>query len=293
MIVIASLLVLLKSVANSGPLSLINSVDFHPAGDLLCVTYTHANEIVLYSRDLEVVKVFKNPEARLGCPASAVFTPDGKGMVVANWCSQTLATYDLNGFAPSHEIPFPKPLSHCRPHGMSFSSNGELAIAFGAGYYDPKAIAILRGDQWLRYIVDPEPGIPKGITFHGSSLFVTFADTNQVVMYDSETLLPLESIQSPKISRPEDVKISPDGKLCVVSNSDRQSLAFLSLSDGSVTTVRTEFSFPHGIAFSPDGKLLAVTQFGPVLVQEDGGITWPSYAKPSMANVSLYRIDNQ
>ena len=87
---------------NSRP-SLVNSVDFHPNKNLFCATFTHNDQIVIYhlnkSEQVKITQVLKIPHSKLSCPQHALFSEDGRSLIVANWCNQTFTVYlaDLNG----------------------------------------------------------------------------------------------------------------------------------------------------------------------------------------------------
>jgi len=303
--------------------SLANSVDFHPKKNLFCVTYTHANRVALYKINdagkPEIIQILSNPGAQLSEPQHAVFSPDGEKIVVANWTNQTLTVYksEKSGrFAekPAAVIPSLSILALYKPHGIAFSPCGSfLAVAYGAGIYYPRAIALLRITERgceLASIVKTAQ-IPKGITFSpdGSCLLVTFSDANCLVTFnlDRQNLRilpnPRQIIQGggSRISRPEDVKISPDGSFCAITNSHGHTVTFYSFDPrsnwitqstplGVLQNPASQLCFPHGIAFSSDGAFLAITEFGSITTTPEGDIAWGKNMRPEQAKVRLYKI---
>jgi DNA-binding beta-propeller fold protein YncE len=319
-------------VYNSGPkYSLINSIEHHPKQNLFCVTYTHNNKVVLYkindAGQPEVFQSLGNPLAKLSQPQHAVFSPDGEKIVVANWLNQTLTVYQRNrdGYFrknPAAVIFPPSSLMYHKPHGIAFSPCGNyLAIAYGAGAapYNRRAIALysvtdkglgfelvqlLEGDNDL-------PGIPKGITFSpdGTCLLVTFSDINTLTIFNLSgnnkgiIISPRQIIQGEDsaLSRPEDVKISANGKYCAISNSDRDTVTFYPfdktinrITQGTPIDILQNpeacFHFPHGITFSPDGLYMLVTQFGQVDTTEEGEIVWDHATRPEESKFNLYQL---
>jgi 6-phosphogluconolactonase (cycloisomerase 2 family) len=299
--------------------SLINSVDFHPKKNLFCVTFTHCNSVVFYrihQGKPQIVQILSNPAAHLSEPQHAVFSPDGEKIVVANWMNQTLAIYkcDESGLfrkTPATLIPSPYRLVHCKPHGIAFSPCGDfLAIAYGATSYYGRAIALFRvmeNNLELMNVVESFWGIPKGITFSpdGTCLLVTFADTSSLAIFNREgpVILPTpkQILQGREtmISRPEDVKVSPDGKYCAISNSDQDTVTFYPFDPTTNQITQNipcyvlqnpdaEHSFPHGMAFSPDGSYFLVTEFGPIRTTRDGNLFWEKETRPELAKVNLY-----
>lgn len=318
-------------VYNPGPkFSLINSIEHHPKENLFCVTYTHNNKIIFYQMNAsgkpERVQILGNPEAKLSEPQHAAFSPDGKKIVVANWQNQKLAVYKRkkNGRfreKPVKLIPAPSALKNHKPHGVAFSPCGNyLAIAYGSSSDYDKGLALyaVKGKfdlELIHLFQDPQqlPGIPKGITFSpdGTSLLVTFSDLDAFFIYNLSTeknaILdsPRQMIQGEEtgLSRPEDIKISPNGNYCAVSNSDRDTITFYPY-DKTLNRVTQNtpldilqnpeacLCFPHGITFSPDGLYMLVTEFGRVDVREKD-IVWDQALKPEASKFNLYRLLNR
>jgi len=315
-------------VYNPGPnYSLINSVDYHPKQHLFCMTCTQNDMVVIYKINAagkpEIVQSLSNPLAKLCKPQHAVFSPDGEKIVVANWRNQTLSVYQRTKEEkfqnePAAIISPSSSLIKHKPHGIAFSPCGKyLAIAYGAATYRGKAIALFKvandGLNFeLSHLLEAElPGIPKGITFSpdGTCLLVTFSDINQLVIFnltqDGKTILPTpqQVIHGDEsgISRPEDVKISPCGNYCAVSNSDRDTVTFYPFDKTANLITQcipcailqnpdANFHFPHGIAFSPDGAFLLVTEFGQVDLTADGGIVWDHSTRPEQSKINLYDL---
>lgn len=314
---------------NTSP-SFVNSVDFHPRKNLFCVTFTHNNNIVIYKLNkadkIHVFQVLKNPSSQLSCPQHAVYSKDGRSLVVVNWCNQTFNVYhtDPKGFfqpAPITVIPFSSNLFDYRPHGIALSPDGKyLAVAYGASRQHPRAVALYLVNgletaqpdfQLLSLLQDEEitKGIPKGIAFSpdGSCLLVTLADTKSVAVYTidwpHESIIPIprQILRGPStlLSRPEDIKFTAKGNYCAVSNSDKDTLTFYKFDkknnyfvhDAPSYTIENpeaQLCFPHGLAFSSDGKYLVVTQFGPVVFDQDSNLSsWGNERKDSVAVFKL------
>lgn len=309
--------------------TLINSVDFHPTENFFCVTYTHANKVAFYKMNTNGTPHFFqsliNPESKLSEPQHAAFTRDGKKMMVANWTNQTFTLYlrRKNEFYSKKPIAVnrsPAKLIYHKPHGLAFSPCGNyFAIAYGAASNYGRAIALFhitndgKDSELTDLLENPESllGIPKGITFspNGSSLLVTFSDTNSLAIFDLTEQnskiqsIPRQVIQGPEtgISRPEDVKISSDGTYCAISNSDQHNVTFYRFDPiCNVITDKTpiyilqnpeaDLCFPHGLAFSPDGSFLLVTEFGLIDVSEDGGISWDGTVKANQSRTKIFSL---
>lgn len=303
--------------------SLINSVDFHPYENLFCVTYTHHQSVVIYkinSDGIDIVQTLTNPQSKLSHPAYAAFCSNGNDIVVANWTNQTFNFHrrESNGMY-SHQpvaiIKSPDLLSRHKPHGMSFSPCGNfLAVAYGSTKNHQNAIAIYKIKNRHQMVLHSAlfdkdiAGTPKGIAFapDGNSLLVTFSDTNSISIFAlSQEMkiispMPYQVIQGEDtcIDRPEEIKISKDGTLCVISNSSKNSLAFYQFDSISNSIVKNEpyyllqnpegkLAFPHGIAFSFDGSFMVVTNFGSIKINDNGDISRSHVKK---AQINVYRL---
>lgn len=311
---------------NSGQYSLINSVDFHPKENLFCVTYTLSDKVILYALDTEgranmVQTLSNNRASRLSKPQHAVFSPDGELLVIVNWRNQTLNIHQqlrngLYSARPSDIIHPVDELKNYRPHGIAFSPDGNfLAIAYGASSDYGRALGLFKKVKSNKFelintLMDAEiSGTPKGIAFSpdGRALLVTYSDVNSLVIYDFDSInkkilpTPRQVVDGMEtgIFRPEDVKITPDGKYCVLSNSEKHTVTFYSFdSSSNVVLANTPYftlknpeaqlCFPHGIAFSPDGCFMVITEFGNIQFTEVGSIECEGLT-PDQAKFHVYK----
>lgn len=312
--------------------SLVNSIDFHPQQNLCCVTFTHNNKIEIYKIDEEIgltlFQTLQNPDARLSHPQHAVFSKDGKQLIVANWSKETFNIYHVGSEGvfqkkPRTILKYPKKLRQFKPHGIAFSQDGGyFAVAFGASKDCPRGVALFRVQNLgndrtefkLVHLLQSNAiieGIPKGITFSpdGSSLAITFAITNSIAIYQvdwvNEQILstPIQVLEGMKsmLSRPEDVKFSADGTYCAVSNSSEDTITFYQYDKESnrfptdvpfsiLDNSTANLSFPHGLSFSADGKYLGVTQFGPVKFSHNDDLEdWGEERRDSISIFKLSR----
>lgn len=285
--------------------TLINSVDFHPTSDLLCISYTHANRVVTYRRTQQV-QILQNG---LREPQHAIFTRDGT-IIVVNWTNQAILFYSRNEkndfYIDSPRIvPCHSSLQNYKPHGMSPSPCGKFfAIAYGCSCDYGKGIGIFDLNGQLLRLFDMQNGIPKGISYtpDGKALVVTFSDLNQLEVYQVDPLevyqvdplVPLQTITE-GLSRPEDVKIKEN--ICAVTNSGQNTVAFYSFDSGTnkigkQINLLEGFCFPHGIAFSQVEPLMAVTNFGPIVITSADQITWSAQTSPKKSKTSLLFVEN-
>jgi|GEM_PF-727471 len=297
--------------------SLINSVDFHPNKSLIVSTITYNDEVALYrvgdDHQMELAQKLQNPLASLSCPQHAVFTHDGNNLVVVNWKNQTINLYgisDSDHFSekPLSITPFPEELKSYRPHGAAFSPCGTyFALALGASSRYGRGISLFKkeGTKFeLIHLIKDEylKGTPKGITFspNGQSLLVSFCGPDYLATFnveDEKICTPAkQTVQNKEISRPEDIKITRDGKYVAISNSDQGNISFIPfdskansiLEDKPIHSLTSRFQFPHGIAFSPVENYLAVTEFGRIQIMEKGDIKPKENTRADEAKISLF-----
>jgi DNA-binding beta-propeller fold protein YncE len=138
---------------------------------------------------------------------------------------------------------------------------------------------------------------------------VSFCEPSSLSIFSicNETINPLPkqtiSEANAQLSRPEDVKISPDGSYCAVTNSDKNNIAFYRFDKHSnsipdinpfyfLQNPESRLVFPHGLAFSIDEKYLAVTQFGHVQITEEGDIFWNPTTPSSEGIINLYLLNH-
>lgn len=196
---------------------------------------------------------------------------------------------------------------------MAFSPSGDyLAIAYGASSLFKDALALYKSESTsislLSYLKHHElHGTPKGICFSpdGTHLLVSFCEPSSIRIYriDREQIDPTPSqiitgVES-GLSRPEDVKMAPDGTFCAVSNSNSNTITYYLYDRCNNSIVSPEpiytfhspgLSFPHGIDFSFDGQYLGVTQFGSLSTTPEGDVVWPPGFSPSEGAIKIFRL---
>lgn len=313
-------------ITNSRVYCLINSVAFHPARDVVCATFSTKSTLVLYALDAagraSVVQRIGGVASGLSNPQHAVFSADGRHIVVVNWTAETFTVYgqDAAGSylpAPVATTPFPREMAGYKPHGIDLSPDGRLlAVAFGASTREPKALAVFgfapkTGQLQLAWRSAPQAlaGIPKGVCFSpdGRQLLVTFSDVNCIAIHDVDpdaltvADLPSQLLQEPiaDLHRPEDIKFLRDGRHVVVSNSGSDTVAFHAYDPAArriasaapvfkLRRGRAGFAFPHGLAVSPSGQFLVVSQFGHLPQTEDEDIVFSKHTPTRQAKIWIF-----
>ncbi|MEC7839348.1 MAG: beta-propeller fold lactonase family protein [Chlamydiota bacterium] len=309
---------------------LVNSVDFHPNKNQCCVTYTQNNKVILYNIDnkgIHLSQILQNPHSKLNSPQHAIFSKDGRHLIVANWTNQTFNVYSSDNHGCFLESPhtvtsYANGFKNFHPHGIALSPEGDfLAVAFGASKLYPRGIALFKvmdlddtQPSFTPYTLLQSPeiheGIPKGIIFSpdGSHLLVTFSETNSISLYeinkeiDTINVIPKQVIKgfNTKISRPEDIKFTANNEFIAVSNSTSDCITFYPFNSTknrftsqtpsfTLKNPESDLSFPHGLAFSYDGKYFGVTQFGNVIFNKNGDLS--SWKGPRKDSISIYEFN--
>ncbi|MBM3200906.1 MAG: hypothetical protein FJZ56_00685 [Chlamydiae bacterium] len=286
---------------------LINSVDFHPSEPLFCVTLSGDQQVVIYKIDerkgVSVFQKLKNPTSKLSSPQHALFSKDGKSLIVSNWNTSVFNVYRLLGngkykIAPIHTI-LPENIESYRPHGMCFSNDGTLlAAAYGCSCDFSSAIVLYEvsdlekesGKILYKDFVTREvfhDAIPKGISFSpdNRSLLVSYSNIPKIDVFDldseTKTLIrePKQTVDLGNIYLPEDIKFLKDGTAFALSDSLNNQVHFFHFDNSSNTiseatpyfsmkNPESHFDFPHGLAFSPDGSFFAVTGFDQIQLRQ-------------------------
>lgn len=293
--------------------SLINSVDFHPKESLFCATYTHNNKICIYKLE-NGINLIQTIRGLLKQPQHAVFSPDGQKLAVVNWTDRSLYVFPREKDGSFSLRPISSvflPLTQSKPHGIAYSPSGQyLAVACGASREYENGLVLFENigsSLETRCVITHEKllGIPKGICFSPDSkcLLVTFCEPSCVASFylEGNRIDPSPKQILKGVSRPEDVKIAPDGSYFAVSNSDQNRITFYSfdknknrISDNYpflfLEKPEADLIFPHGIAFSSDGSYLAITQFGHINLGADGRILWCRGFPSGEASIKIYRV---
>lgn len=270
-----------------------------------------------------LVQQLGKSKAGLSHPQHAVFTPDGRKLIVANWSGENFCVYARGLFGrysrkPIAVNPFPPCLASYKPHGIEISPSGKwIAVAFGSTLSHPMAISLFRfdaatGEARLLSLMEGGDlsGIPKGICFtpDETAILVTFSNTHCVALYgisaDSGAIepTPRQIITGPAtgFARPEDVKLTRDHNFVIVTNSGANTLTFHAFDPATNRITRdvpahiiedpvSGLNFPHGVALSPDGDFMVVSHFGPIETTHDENIRFSHETPSDYARITIYR----
>ena len=95
---------------------IVPAVEFHPTKKLLAVTYWGRSALLIYRFNwrgvLRLAQVIDQPSARLYCPHSAAFSPDGMRLVVNNYEGNAINVYAID---LKRSVVVPEPIATFQP----------------------------------------------------------------------------------------------------------------------------------------------------------------------------------
>ncbi len=205
-------------LADSGAMIFTGGLALSPDGARLAVVAQLADSVYL----LDAASMRRTAAAATGShPYTAVFTPDGRSLLVSNWGDSTLSRYAVEGgsLAPTGALVVPP-----RPSAMVVSGDGRTVYVAHAA---ADAVSV----------VDLAAG-----------------------RVDATVRLSLTA-RAPHGSGPNALALSPDGKTLYVANADNNDVAVIALGgdDGPrVEGLIPTAWYPTAVALSADGGTLYV-----------------------------------
>ena len=196
-------------------------------------------------------------------PKYVALTPDGKKLLVSNWCSYSLSVIDLATKKTEKNIAVAR-----WPRGITTSPDGKYAYV--AAYGTDKL-----------YRVDLNAGTAETwVTVGQAARHVTPSPDHKylyVVSSHSNTITKVERSSGKVVGRvtelkePRSLTISPDGKAIYVVNYEGMSVTKIRTSDMSRhQVVRTSAAHPIGITYEPKtGQVWVANYDGTIDVWDD------------------------
>jgi uncharacterized repeat protein (TIGR01451 family) len=216
-------------------------------------------------------------------PQSVAYSPSGQLLATANWSSNTISVFTVDGttgaLTPLPGSPFPAAAGHGNVTSVAFTPSG-LSIAasqqnsfvalfqqISTGPWKQKAGASTNAPQpaeWVSVGYGGPTGTLLAVANNNTTGSVsTFAIDEMTPALDLVSGSPFDA--SARNTR--GVAFDPSAQLLATANqgSDSTSLFADEASDGAQTLVGSPFAAgpsPYGAAFSADGQLLAVSNSG-------------------------------
>jgi YVTN family beta-propeller protein len=197
-------------------------------------------------------------------PKYAVSTPDGRYLLVSNWCSYSISVIDLDTGRPVTDIG-----TGAYPRGIVVSPDARTAYVAVMGSTS-LAVLDLRRLRVRGYI--PVGEAPRHVVLdpRGRFLYVTLNDEASVVKVDLRSRRIVDRAVTGEA--PRTMAIAPDGRTLYVVNFFADSLSVVRTSDMAVlqsipTGEKPVPSHPIGVTYNPVGNRVWVALYsGAILV---------------------------
>ncbi len=183
-------------------------------------------------------------------PEQFAVSTDGKRIYISNEDVRTATILD----ADTGKIVTFTPVSQ-EPEGVGVRPDGKIFYVTCETAGDVFAIDAATGKVVGQVQVHPRP---RSIDFlpDGSRAFVPSESVGELNVIDSVNQTVLKVITLPKGSRPQCVKVSPDGKKVYASTGRGGTVVVVDANTYEVLNTIKVGTRPWGITFSPDGKYL-------------------------------------
>ncbi|HXV95965.1 MAG TPA: YncE family protein [Gaiellaceae bacterium] len=232
---------------------------FGPEGDDECTPSSGYDESFVYRISLETLEI--DDAYRVGSvPKVVAMTPDGRFVLVANWCTWDLSVISTKAGREVRRIPMGE-----YPRGVVVSPKGDAAY-----------VAIMGGDYLVRVDLKtwgtstlPIGSGPRALEIHRSGRWI-FATLN---MEGRVARLDLRTGRVKKVTtgeRPRSLAVAGDGRALYVVNYDSGTVSKLRASDLKVLQTIEACHLPIGIAYDrPTRRVWVACYGGALLVYDD------------------------
>ncbi|MEO7070479.1 MAG: YncE family protein [Nostocoides sp.] len=235
---------------------------FLPEGSDACRSSQGISDSYVYEIDTATYSVKR--VVRVGAtPKYVAMTPDGKHVLVTNWCSMTLSVIDTGTARVVATIA----TTGRNPRGIVVSPDSRTAYVavMGSG----KVVAIDLQNKTVRDFAFTGAG-PRHIVISpdGRTLYVTNDHSGTVSEVDRATGKIRRSVRVH--SEPRSMTISPDGTALYVVNYSSAKVSKIRTSDMTLLQDVATDGMPIGITYEPTKKAVWVACYGgSILVYDD------------------------
>ena len=141
------------------------------------------------------------------------------------------------------------------PEGVGLSPDEKFFYVTCETAGDVYAIDVKSNKVFAHFVVHPRP---RSVAFlpDGSRAFIPSESVGELNVVDTASQKVVKVIMLPKGSRPQTVKVSPDGKKVYASTGRAGTVVVLDANTYELLNTIPVGQRPWGIAFSPDGKYL-------------------------------------
>ena len=210
----------------------------HPGHDT-CSPSAGYDRSFLYRINLTTLKIDRAIQVG-AVPKYLVVTPDGKYVLVANWCSYTLSVVSTSTGKQIRQL-------HMGAYPRGIAVNASSTTAYVAVMGSSQLAKVHLTDFSVSYVyVGPNP---RHIVMDpaGRYLYVTLNAAGKVVKFDLRTEHVVHTVSTGKA--PRSMTIAPDGKSLYVVNYESNNVSKLRTGDMKVLQVVDTPVHPIGITF--------------------------------------------
>ncbi len=236
--------------------------NFLPEGADACTSPAGISNSYLYKVDTRTMKIEDVIEVG-AVPKYVAATPDGKSVLVSNWCSMDLSVVDVEKGKTVKTIE----LGGQHPRGIEVTKDSKTAFVAIMG--DSRTVEVDLDSGKVSTFAQTGQG-PRHLVLSpdGKYLYVTNNNSNTVTKVDAESGEILKD--TPVGNQPRSMTISPDGKAIYVVNYNDSTMSKILTKDMQVKeTVQTD-AHPIGITYEPTKKRVWVACYGgTILVFDD------------------------
>ena len=195
-------------------------------------------------------------------PKFVAVTPDGRFVLVSNWCSYDESIIDT---ASGKEVT--RIALGAYPRGIAVDPQSKTAYVAVMGSHDVAAIDLASfAVNWIRNV----GAAPRHVVIDpsGANLYVTLNAEGQVAKVDLAAGAVVA--KAPTGSEPRSMTIAPDGQSLYVVNYNSNTVSKLAAADLHVLQTESTPSHPIGITFEPTQSRVWVACYsGSILVYDD------------------------
>jgi YVTN family beta-propeller protein len=235
---------------------------FSPEGKDACTSAAGVSRSFVYKIDTSTFEVTKVVKAG-AVPKYVAVTPNGKQVLVTNWCSMDLTVIDARTAKVIATIAIPG--AHPRGIAVSRDSTTAYVAVMGSG----KVVAVNLKTHRVSLLAKTGDG-PRHLVLSkdGTTLYVTNNGSGTVTAVDIATRKVVGTL---KVGRePRSMAMSSDGGALYVVSYDDARLVKIRTSDFSIVQSVPTDGYPVGVTYEPTKKRVWVACYGgSILVFDD------------------------
>lgn len=234
---------------------------FGPEGSDACTAAQHHDDSFVYRIDTETMAI--DQVIPVGAvPKYVEVTPDGKTVLVTNWCSFDLSIIDAKTATPVARVPL-----GTWPRGIAVDPTSRTAYVAVMGDN-----TVARVDLATREVTATWPAgvAPRHLIMDatGTALYVTRNGDGHVAKLDPATGATVAEVRSG--AAPRTMVLAPDGRSLYVVNYDDSTITKLATADLTVLQVLPTNEHPIGVTFEPTaGRLWVAGYAGSLQLYDD------------------------